>query len=100
MGNVIPWSQIHPTIKTEEPFIAVVVVDPHRKLCVSEVIDLEAEQLADPDVSSGELIAAAQSAAAKVAAGYRLRRRAEPAQEPGISAGRLQLLQGGLTKER
>lgn len=96
MGNVIPWSEIHPSIKSEEPFVAVVIVDPKRQVCVSEMVDFEPEALADPDASAGELLAAAQAAAARVAAGYRQRRRAEaPAQTEPTSRG-LRVLPGGL----
>ena len=78
MGNVIPWSQIHPSIKTEEPFVAVVIVDPQREICVSEMVEFELEALAHPDTAAPELIAAAQAAAAKVASGYRARRKQTP----------------------
>ena len=78
MGNVIPWSQIHPSIKTEEPFVAVVIVDPQREICISEMVEFELEALANPDMAAPELIAAAQSAAAKVASGYRSRRKQTP----------------------
>ncbi|TMD65924.1 MAG: hypothetical protein E6I84_07730 [Chloroflexi bacterium] len=78
MGNVIPWSQIHPSIKTEEPFVAVVIVDPQREICISEMVEFELEALANPDMAAPELIAAAQSAAAKVASGYRTRRKQTP----------------------
>ena len=79
MGNVIPWSQIHPSIKTEEPFVAVVIVDPQREICISELVEFELETLANPDAAAPELIAAAQAAAAKVASGYRTRRKMTPA---------------------
>jgi hypothetical protein len=78
MGNVIPWSQIHPSIKTEEPFIAVVIVDPQREICVSEMVEFEPDALENPDVAAPELIAAAQAAAARVASGYRTRRKTTP----------------------
>jgi hypothetical protein len=78
MGNVIPWSQIHPSITTQEPFVAVVIIDPQRQICVSEMVPFEPEALANPDVSASEVIAAAQAAAAKVASGYRTRRRETP----------------------
>jgi hypothetical protein len=78
MGNVIPWSQIHPSIKTEEPFVAVVIVDPLREICVSELVEFEPATLENPDVAAPELIAAAQAAAAKVASGYRTRRKQAP----------------------
>src|SRR2546422_8414683 len=78
MGNVIPWSQIHPSIKSEEPFVAVVVIDPLREICVSEMILFEPEALANPDLAAPELIAAAQAAAARVASGYRTRRKQAP----------------------
>ena len=69
MGNVIPWSQIHPSITSQEPFVAVVIIDPQRQICVSEMIPFDLEALASPDVSASEVIAAAQAAAAKVARG-------------------------------
>jgi hypothetical protein len=96
MGNVIPWSEIHPSIKSEEPFVAVVIVDPKRQLCVSEMVDFEPEALADPDASAGELLAAAQAAAARVAAGYRQRRRAEPLVASVLTTPGLRVLRGGL----
>jgi hypothetical protein len=79
MGNVIPWSQIHPSITSQEPFVAVVIIDPQRQICVSEMVPFDLEALANPDVSASEVIAAAQAAAAKVASGYRVRRKQEPA---------------------
>ncbi|HXM52211.1 MAG TPA: hypothetical protein VN913_02920 [Candidatus Binatus sp.] len=78
MGNVIPWSQIHPSITSQEPFVAVVIIDPQRQICVSEMISFDPEALASPDVSASEVIAAAQAAAAKVASGYRMRRKEAP----------------------
>ncbi len=78
MGNVIPWSQIHPSIKSEEPFVAVVIVDPQREICVSEMVQFDPDALANADVAAPELIAAAQAAAAKVASGYRARRKLTP----------------------
>jgi hypothetical protein len=75
MGNVIPWSQIHPSITSQEPFVAVVIIDPQRQICVSEMVPFEPEALANPDVSASEVIAAAQTAAARVASGYRTRRK-------------------------
>ncbi|HKV31091.1 MAG TPA: hypothetical protein VJT14_08755 [Candidatus Dormibacteraeota bacterium] len=74
MGNVIPWSQIHPSITSEEPFVAVVIIDPLRQICVSEMVAFEPEALTGADVAAAELIAAAQAAATKVASGYRVRR--------------------------
>ena len=75
MGNVIPWSQIHPSITSQEPFVAVVIIDPQRQICVSEMVPFDLEALGNPDVSASEVIAAAQAAAAKVASGYRTRRK-------------------------
>ena len=96
MGNVIPWSQIHPSIKTEEPFIAVVIVDPQREICVSEMVEFEPDALANADGAAPELIAAAQAAAAKVAAGYRSRRKQTPSPETPIeNLGGLRVLNGG-----
>ena len=75
MGNVIPWSQIHPSITSQEPFVAVVIIDPQRQICVSEMVPFDLEALGNPDVSASDVIAAAQAAAAKVASGYRTRRK-------------------------
>src|ERR1700674_3184117 len=75
MGNIIPWSQIHPSITSEEPFVAVVIIDPQRQICVSEMVAFEPEALTSADVAAAELIAAAQAAATKVASGYRVRRK-------------------------
>ena len=102
MGNVIPWSQIHPSIKSEEPFVAVVVIDSHRQICVSELVEFEPEALADPDMAAPALVAAAQAAAARVAGGYRSRRKREidplRVQAVTIERGGLRLLQGGMTE--
>lgn len=98
MGNVIPWSQIHPSIKSEEPFIAVVVVDPQRKLCVSDMVELDTEALADANLSPATLLAAAQGAATRVAAGYRVRRNETPRSATIRAERPLRLLQGGLSK--
>lgn len=97
MGNVIPWSQIHPSITSQEPFVAVVIVDPQRQICVSEMVPFELETLDNADMAAGELIAAAQAAAAKVASGYRARRKESPT--PALSRDRIrgkQTLSGGL----
>src|SRR2546423_1712610 len=99
MGNVIPWSQIHPSITSQEPFVAVVIIDPQRQICVSEMVPFDQEALGNPDVSASEVIAAAQAAAAKVASGYRTRRKEAPTPSlPGeateIRAG-LRVLTGG-----
>jgi hypothetical protein len=85
MGNVIPWSQIHPSITSEEPFVAVVIIDPQRQICVSEMVAFEPEALTSPDVAAAELIAAAQAAATKVASGYRVRRKQGPKLSPRFS---------------
>lgn len=99
MGNVIPWSQIHPSIKSEEPFVAVVVIDPQRQICVSEMVEFDQEALTDADVAAPSLIAAAQAAAARMASGYRTRRKREPhadaSPEVTIARAGLRLLQGG-----
>ena len=83
MGNVIPWSQIHPSIKSEAPFVSVLIIDPDRQLCVSEQIPLDPEVLNSADVAASETIAAAQQAAARVASAYRQRRK-QP--EPSLQA--------------
>ena len=88
MGNVIPWSQIHPSITSQEPFVAVVIIDPQRQICVSEMIPFDLEALASPDVSASEVIAAAQAAAAKVASGYRTRRKEAPTPTGARKRGR------------
>jgi hypothetical protein len=100
MGNVIPWSQIHPSIKSEEPFVAVVIVDPQRQICISEMVEFEPDALNDADVATGTLVAAAQAAVARVAGGYRGRRKGESNVEPAMSPPGLRLLEGGLTKRR
>jgi hypothetical protein len=74
MGNVIPWSQIHPSIKSEQPFVGVVFVDPRGKLCISELIHLDPQATSDADVA-GEVVALAQQAAAAVANAYRAQRK-------------------------
>jgi hypothetical protein len=78
MGNVIPWSQIHPSITSQEPFVAVVIIDPQRQICVSEMVPFELETLANADAAAPEVVAAAQAAAARVASGYRARRKEAP----------------------
>jgi hypothetical protein len=95
MGNVINWSQIHPSIRSEEPFMAVVIIDPHRQICVSETVPLEPETLTNPDMAVPELIASAQAAAARMASGYRARRKAEPTRPRARSYGSLRVLSGG-----
>src|SRR3982075_3696681 len=78
MGNVIPWSEIHPSIRSEEPFVAVVIVDPQREICSRELVTCEEQSLRSPEVAAQELIGAIQAAAARVASGYRARRKDEP----------------------
>jgi len=78
MGNVIPWSEIHPSIRSEEPFVAVVIVDPQREICISELVPFEEQSLRSPEVAAQEMIGAVQAAAARVASGYRQRRKDEP----------------------
>jgi hypothetical protein len=95
MGNVIPWSQIHPSIKSEEPFVAVVIIDPLREICVSEMVPFEPETLANPDQAAPELIAAAQAAAARVASGYRTRRKTTPSPTLPTSGGEIPKPEGG-----
>jgi hypothetical protein len=92
MGNVIPWSQIHPSITSQEPFVAVVIIDPQRQICVSEMVAFEPDALANADVAASELIAAAQAATTKVASGYRVRRKQGPTPpHPNVSNARLAL---------
>lgn len=95
MGNVIPWSQIHPSIRSEEPFMAVVIIDPQRQICVSETVVLEVETLTNADLVVPELIASAQAAAARMAGGYRARRKAAPTQSRARSYGALRVISGG-----
>src|SRR5947208_14948976 len=83
MGNVIPWSQIHPSITSQEPFVAVVILDRQRQICVSEMVPFDQEALGNADVAAPEVIAAAQVAAAKVASGYRARRKEAPIPDEG-----------------
>jgi hypothetical protein len=91
MGNVIPWSQIHPTIRSEEPFVAVIIVDPQRQICVSELVSFDDEAMSSPQVAAQETIAAAQQAASRVASAYRSRRtEGETVGQPG-----LRVLRGG-----
>ena len=77
MGNVIPWSDIHPSIRSEEPFVAVVIVDPQREICISELVPFEEQSLRSPEVAAQEMIGAVQAAAARVASCYRARRNEE-----------------------
>src|ERR1700737_5373129 len=86
MGNVIPWAQSHPSITSEGPFVAVVIVDPQRQICISELVPFDEQSLRSPEVAAQEMIGAVQAAAARVASGYRARRKEEPT---------LQGLQGG-----
>jgi len=90
MGNVIPWSQIHPSITSQEPFVAVVIVDPQREICISELVPFDEQSMRSPEVAAQEMIGAVQAAAARVASGYRARRKEEPI---------LQLLQGGVRRK-
>jgi hypothetical protein len=69
-----------------------VIIDPQRQICVSEMVPFELETLGNADMAAGELIAAAQAAAAKVASGYRARRNEAPTTTP---SGGLRVLNGG-----
>ncbi len=93
MGNVIPWSQIHPTIQSESPFVGVIFIDPERQLCVSELIPLDGELLRTPDGAAGDVVAAAQQAATAVASAYRQRRRGD------ACPPRLKVIPGGTAQE-
>ena len=86
MGNLISWSDIHPSIKADGPFVAVVVIDPQRKLCVSEIVELEGDALEDGIIGAGTALATAQAAAARVAAGYRQQRECRGAEPVSIVA--------------
>lgn len=88
MGNVIPWSQIDPSIKTEGPFVGVVMIDPEGKLCVSDLVAFDPEAMVNPDQVAAQIIAAAQQASARVATAYRAQRK------PG-QARKLRVLKGG-----
>jgi hypothetical protein len=97
MDNVIPWSQLHPSIKSRSAFVGVVVIDPERQLCLSELVDLEPESLGGPDSAAGDLLASAQQAVTKVAQAYRAARRGLAASGAGparVPAG-LRVLPGG-----
>src|SRR2546425_9181692 len=99
MDNVIPWSQIHPSITSRSAFVGVVVIDPERQLCLSELVDLEPESLSGPDAAAGDLVASAQQAAARVAQAYRAARRGPAPDDSSLSrrtAG-LRVLPGGAT---
>lgn len=97
METVIPWATVDPTIRSEEPFVGVVIIDPNRRLCISDLVSLEDDQLANPLAASGEIIAAAQQALTRLAASYRRQRAAGGATmaSPG-AAGRpaFRVLQG------
>jgi hypothetical protein len=97
MDNVIPWSQIHPSIKSRSAFVGVVVIDPERQLCLSELVDLEPESLSGPDAAAGDLVASAQQAAARVAQAYRTARRGHAADHSGPTrrTAVLRVLTGG-----
>ena len=95
MGNVIPWSQIDPSIKSNEPFVGVVVIDPQRKLCVSEILQLDEEMLASPQAAARHVIALAQRGTASVARAYQGKRRSGPRRETSLKP-RLQVVRGGL----
>lgn len=97
MDNVIPWSQIHPSIKSRSAFVGVVVIDPERQLCLSELVDLEPESLSGPDAAAGDLVASAQQAAARVARAYRAARRGQAPDDSGPSrrTAVLRVLTGG-----
>jgi hypothetical protein len=95
MGNVIPWSQIDPSIKSHEPFAGVVVIDPQRKLCVSEILPLDEEMLAIPQAAARQVIALAQRGSTGVARAYQEKRRAAPAAEASLKP-KLEVVRGGL----
>lgn len=87
MGNVIPWSQIHPSIKSEQPFVGVIMVDPRGKLCISELIHFDEEALGEPNQVANQIVAAAQQAAARVASSYRAQRQAPKSRPLRVLAG-------------
>ena len=88
MGNLIPWSQIHPSIKSEEPFVGVIMVDPQGKLCISELVHFDSESMGNAEQVASQIVAAAQQAAAVVAGSYRTQRKPPPVR-------RLRVLKGG-----
>jgi hypothetical protein len=98
MDNVIPWFQIHPSITSRSAFVGVVVIDPERQLCLSELVDLEPESLNGPDAAAGDLVASAQQAAARVAQAYRAARRgpAPADSNPSRRPVGLRVLPGGV----
>jgi hypothetical protein len=87
MGNVIPWSQIDPSIKSEQPFVGVIMVDPQGKLCVSDLVHFDPEAMDNADQVASEIIAAAQQAAARVAISYRAQRKPPPVQSFRVLKG-------------
>ncbi len=96
MGNLISWSDIHPSIKADGPFVAVVVIDPQRQLCFSEIVELEPDALEDGISGAGTALATAQAAAARVAAGYRRHREGASAEATptAMPAPRFRVLHG------
>jgi hypothetical protein len=102
MGNVIPWSKIDPSIKSQEPFVGVVVIDPQRKLCVSQILPLDEDMLSNPQVAARQVIALAQQGTAGVARAYQEKRRASRVKETprpenvGDDRPKLQVVRGGL----
>ena len=90
MDNVIPWSQIHPTIQSQAPFVGVVLIDPERQLCVSELISLDGELLGSANSGAGDILAAAQQAAAVVTGAYRQHR-----SRTGTKPSGLRVIEGG-----
>jgi hypothetical protein len=102
MGNVIPWSKIDPSIKSREAFVGVVVIDPQRKLCVSEILPLEEEMLSNPQLAARQVIALAQQGTARVARAYHEKARTsrakatQPVENIGVVRPKLQVVRGGL----
>lgn len=95
-NTVIPWSQLHPSIKSRSPFVGVIVIDPDRQLCLSQLVDLDPESLVGAEVAAGDLLASAQQAAAKVVQAYRAARRTagSPKSEPASRPAWLRVLPG------
>ncbi len=105
MGTVIPWSAIHPRVQSQDPFVGLVIIDPERQICVSELVGLDGERLGAPEAVAGDVVAATQRASAAVASAYlaAVRRRdagsrpadGDPLRQHERPARRLRVIQGG-----
>jgi hypothetical protein len=102
METVIPWATVDPAIRSDAPFVGVVIIDPARRLCISDLVSFEAEQLANPLTASGEILAAAQQAAVRLVASYRRQASADddtPSLPPAPNRPAFRVLEGGRTKK-